>query len=275
MSKVWLLTGCSSGFGKIFAEKLIANNQKVIVTARNIENLRSLSQTRPSNALFLTLDVTNQSHIETVVAQAIDRFGRIDVLVNNAGYGLLGALEECSPESIQRQFDTNVFGLMHITQAVLPFMRKQKSGYIMNLSSTAGLTGTAGFGMYNASKFAVEGLSEALALEVAHLGIKVTLIEPGPFRTDFAGRSGEITASMADYAPSVGISRQYIADINGKQPGDPEKAVDAMIELANDPSPPLRVLLGSIALGRLDQKIEQLVKTRKETESIARSCDYT
>ena len=275
MQKIWLITGCSSGFGYYLAKKLITLGETVVATARNVGSLDSLKTKDSNKNLFLSLDITDQEQINSVVKQVQDAYGRIDVLVNNAGYGLIGAAEECSLEAVRQQFETNFFGLVSLTKQVLPRMRKQKSGHILNLSSIAGLVATPGAGFYNASKFAVEGFSEALAAEVKHLGVKVTLIEPGPFRTDFAGRSIDHSTEIDDYKVSAGLMRKYIQETNGNQLGDPEKAIDAMIEVVKQEEAPLRLLLGSAAINRLDTKIESLKNSRDYSAPIAIACDYS
>ncbi len=233
MSKVWFITGCSTGFGRVFAETLLKIPVKLVATARqpqSLEALYRLSDKHPeAELLTLQLDITNSENIRNAVSAAEERFKRIDVLVNNAGYGMVGALEESNMAHIRSLFDTNVFGLIEMTQAVLPIMRKQRGGHIINMSSVAGVMSTPGLGIYNATKYAVEGLSEALALEVAELGIKVTLIEPGPFRTDFAGRSVDNMTELDDYRATVGPTRQYMDHMNGAQPGDPYKAAQILL----------------------------------------------
>ena len=275
MSKVWLITGCSSGFGKILSRKLMDSGERVVATARDLSSLNSLQSNKSSSNLFLSLDVTNKDQINSAVKQVMETFGRIDVLINNAGYGLMGAVEECSMVEIRRQFETNFFGLVGLTQKILPIMRNQKSGHIINISSIAGLSASPGAGFYNASKFAVEGLSEALYAEVKHLGINVSLVEPGPFRTNFSGRSLEISLEIKDYQASAGLMRKYLKQAHGNQTGDPEKAAEAIIELALNSEPPLRLLLGSEALERLNVKIENLKNSHKVSEKTAKVCDFS
>ena len=199
-NKVWLVTGASTGFGRELVEYLLAQGASVVATARKVEGLKELEARYQESALVRSMDVTDQQQVEAVVSAAVQRFGRVDVLVNNAGYGMVGAVEESAEEEFRPMFETNVFGLIRVTQAVLPQMRMQGSGHIVNLSSIGGLVATPGFGLYNATKFAVEGLSEALAQEVKPLGISVTIVEPGPFRTKFLGRAGgEAKAKISDY----------------------------------------------------------------------------
>jgi len=276
MSKVWFITGCSKGFGwELTQELLKSTNDYVVATARNSDVLKASVEKYPDRLLALKLDVIKKSDIDLAVQEALARFNRIDVLVNNAGYGLVGALEECSLEEIRIQFETNVFGLMGMTKAVLPTMRKQRSGHILNISSVAGLVAGAGSGIYNSTKFAVEGLSESLAQDVANFGIKVTIIEPGPFRTDFAGQSIHIPTPHPDYMESRAMSiREYMDSMHTRQPGDPIKAAKIMIQITELKDPPLRMPLGNIALERIFTKFENQNAEFKKYESLARSADY-
>ncbi len=269
--RVWFITGASTGLGKVLAEKLAQQGQQVVATARKPEQIANLGE----RALTTELDVTNQSTIDAAVQAAIAKFGRIDVLVNNAGYGLVGALEEPTEAEIDQVFQTNVFGLLRVTRAVLPHMRRQKSGHILNLSSIGGLIATPGLGFYNATKFAVEGLSEALAGECAPLGIKVTVVEPGPFRTDFLGRSGAIAGNIIDdYLPTAGKARQYFADNDGKQAGNPERAAAAMIAAVEAPNPPKHLLLGKSAFERMTARIELWQKDLEAGRETALAADF-
>src|SRR5580692_3975655 len=203
--RVWFITGASTGFGRLLAQEVLKSGGKVVVTARKLDKVADLEAQYPQTAKAIALDVTNAGQVDSVVAQAIEKFGRVDVLVNNAGYGVAGAIEEVSEDEFMPMFETNVFGLLKVTKAFLPHLRKQRSGHILNISSIGGLIGGQGIGMYNATKFAVEGLSEALAAELAPLGIRVTVIEPGPFRTDFLGRSGVIAETrISDYDNTAG-----------------------------------------------------------------------
>ena len=275
MSKVWLITGCSTGFGKLLAQELLKTDAQVVATARNEASLAGLKGLNDKNLLILRLDVTRPEQIATVVDKVKARFGRVDVLVNNAGYGMIGAIEESNTAAIARIFNTNVFGLIALTQAVLPIMRKQKSGHIINMSSVAGVNASPGFGIYNSTKFAVEGLSEALSAEVAHLGIKVTIIEPGPFKTDFANRSLDTMPEITDYAESSGKMREYIKNVDGNQPGDPLKAAKMIIELVAVQKPPLRLPMGNMAVDRIKNKLMQWGKEVESIEKLARSADFS
>ena len=256
--RVWFITGTSTGFGRLLAEEVLKSGGKVIATARDRHKIADLVDQYPSTAKAFALDVTNPSQIETVAAEAIPHFGRIDVLVNNAGYGIAGAIEEATEAEYMPVFNTNVFGLINVTRAFLPQFRKQRSGNILNLSSIAGLSGGAGWGFYNTTKFAVEGFSEALAAELAPLGVHVTVIEPGPFRTDFLGRSGvEAALRIPDYDATAGKAREYLNTQSGKQAGDPLRAVQAMIAVVESPNPPVHLILGAIALKRFRAKLDQ------------------
>lgn len=274
-ARVWFITGTSTGFGRVLAEEVLKAGGKVAATARTLSQIADLETQYPGNAKAFALDVTKKDQIEVAVPQALAAFGRIDVLVNNAGYGLAGAVEEADEEEIVRQIDTNVYGVVHATRAVLPHLRKQRSGHIINISSVAGLIGTPGFAYYNLSKFAVNGFSEGLAAEVAPLGIKVTVVEPGPFRTDFAGRSAFISKTeIPDYVPTVGKTREYLRTINGTQKGDPLRAAHAIMNLVDDPAPPLHLLLGSVALGRYRAKLKQLEQDVNQWEAVTLGTDF-
>ena len=256
---VWFITGCSTGFGLELAKLVLARGWKAVLTARKPEALSSLATEHPDNALVLKLDVTNAADIEQAVTEAEARFGQIDVLVNNAGYGYLAAIEEGEMDGIRAQFETNVFGLIALTKRVLPAMRKRRSGHIVNFSSIGGLCAFAATGYYHATKFAVEGLSESLAIEVAPLGIKVTIVEPGPFRTDWAGRSIiESETIIEDYAETAGKRRESTHANSGKQAGDPVRGAEAVIAAVESPEPPLRLLLGAPALDLAYKRLDSL-----------------
>ncbi|HUZ95087.1 MAG TPA: oxidoreductase [Edaphobacter sp.] len=257
-SRTWFITGASTGFGRILAEEVLKGGGKVVATARNLDKVADLEEKYPGKAKAFALDVTDPAQILSIVAQTLTTFGPVDVLVNNAGYGLAGGIEEASEEEFMPVFETNVFGLMRVTRAFLPHFRKQRSGNIVNLSSIGGLIGSAGWGYYNASKFAVEGFSEALAAELAPLGVHVTIVEPGPFRTDFLGRSGvEAEERIADYDATAGKTRQYFRDQAGKQKGDPLRAIHAILQAVESPQPPLHLVLGALALERMRGKLDQ------------------
>jgi short-subunit dehydrogenase len=273
--RTWFITGASTGFGRLLAEEVLKSGGKVIATARNIEKVIDLEQTYPAQAKAFALDVTDYPQVISVVAQTTASYGPVDVLVNNAGYGLAGAVEEATEEEFMPMFNTNVFGLIHVTQAILPHLRSRRSGHILNLSSVGGLVSSPGMGFYNATKYAVEGLSEALAGEVKPLGIHVTIVEPGPFRTDFLGRSGEQAATIIpDYDATAGNMRRYFGDQDGKQKGDPLRAVHAMMAVVDSPTPPLRLLLGAAALQRVRTKLESWQKEIAAWESTTVGADF-
>jgi NADP-dependent 3-hydroxy acid dehydrogenase YdfG len=274
-NRTWFITGASTGFGRTLAEEVLKSGGKVIATARKLENVCDLEKKYPEKAKAYALDVTDYAQVASVVAQTNASYGPVDVLVTNAGYGLAGAIEEATEDEFMPMFNTNVFGLIHVTQAFLPHLRRQRSGHIINLSSIGGLVATPGMGFYNATKFAVEGLSEALAGEVAPLGIRVTIIEPGPFRTDFLGRSGDHAENtIPDYEQTAGNMRRYFADQNRKQKGDPLRAVHAMMQVVDSPNPPLRLVLGKQALQRLRTKLDSLQKEVAAWESTTIGADF-
>jgi short-subunit dehydrogenase len=271
----WFITGASTGFGRLLAEEVLKSGGKVIATARNIDKVIDLEEKYPGQAKAFALDVTNYPQVISVVAQTTASYGPIDVLVNNAGYGLTGAIEEATEDEFMPMFNTNVFGLIHVTQAILPHLRSRRAGHILNLSSIGGLVSSPGMGYYNATKYAVEGLSEALAGEVKPLGIHVTIVEPGPFRTDFLGRSGEHAANIIpDYDATAGNMRRYFGDQDGKQKGDPLRAVHAMMAVVESPNPPLRLLLGAAALQRLRAKFDSWQKEVAAWESTTVGADF-
>jgi NADP-dependent 3-hydroxy acid dehydrogenase YdfG len=273
--RVWFITGASTGFGRLLAEEVLKAGGKVVATARKLDNVADLEARYPQKAMALALDVTDAGQVDSAVTQAFAKFGQVDVLVNNAGYGVAGAIEEVSEAEFMPMFETNVFGLLQVTRAFLPHLRKQRSGHILNLSSIGGVVGGPGIGFYNATKFAVEGISEALAAELAPLGIRVTIIEPGPFRTDFLGRSGVLAATrIADYDNTAGNMRKYFAENDGKQRGDPLRAVHAMMQVVESPEPPLRLLLGASALQRLRSKLSNWEKEIAAWEPVTVGADF-
>lgn len=274
MSKVYLITGTSSGFGRSLAEAVLERGDKVVLTARKPEDIEELAAQHKNNAIAVRLDVTNALERRQAVETAIEKFGRVDVLVNNAGQGSLGALEEFSSEQIRKQFEVNFFGVIEMTREMLPVMRQQKSGHILNLTSIGGLASIGSFALYCATKFAVEGFSEGLRDEIKPLGINITIVEPGAFRTSFAGDSNmQPKKTIDDYQPVVEPIRQYLYGSNGKQPGDPHKAALAMIQAVESPEPPLRLILGADAFGLWEKKRaamdEEFAKWRKIGEDTA------
>jgi NAD(P)-dependent dehydrogenase (short-subunit alcohol dehydrogenase family) len=271
---VWLITGCSTGFGRELATILIGRGCRVVATARDPAKIAGLVHGHET-ALAQKLDVDKPADIAAVVKATTDKFGRIDVLVNNAGYGYLSAVEEGEDAEIRAMFETNVFGLAAMTRAVLPIMRAQKSGAIVNISSQGGFIGFPGTGYYNATKFAVEGLSEALAKEVAPFGIRVLIVEPGPFRTDWGGRSLKTPQRSIDaYADTAIARRNLIQGYSGSQPGDPVRAAEAIVAAVESPNPPLRLPLGSIAFEGMTAELEAVRKDIVSAEAIARGADF-
>ena len=258
-SKTWFITGCSTGFGRELAKAVLAKGYRAVVTARDPKQVEEITAGHEGRSLTLRLDVTDEALVAESVRRAEEHFGHIDVLVNNAGIGYFAAVEESDEAEVRRMFEINFFGLAKMTHAVLPGMRKRRSGHIVNVSSIGGLAAFPGVVYYNATKFAVEGLSEGLAKEVAPLGIKVTLVEPSGFRTDWAGRSAnESPVEIADYAETAGANRRRLREGSGRQPGDPALAAEAIIRAVEAPKPPLHLLLGNFALESARQKLEAL-----------------
>ena len=274
-SPVWFITGCSTGFGKELAKLVLARGWRAVVTARKLEQVEELVSGHEENALALRLDVTDSVQVARAVQQAEKKFGRIDVLVNNAGYGYLAAIEEGEEDQVRAIFETNFFGLVALTNAVLPGMRKQRSGRIVNVSSIGGLTSFAATGYYHATKYAVEGLSESLSIELGPLGIKVVIVEPGPFRTDWAGRSLlESNNVIADYDATAGERRRQSRERSGKQQGDPVRGAEAIIEAVMSHDPPLRLLLGKPALDLAHKKIAAMQKDFETWKEMTLSADF-
>ena len=256
MTKTWMITGCSSGFGKVLAEAVLARGDQLVATARSADVLPSLVDRYPNTAKAVALDVTREGSAAAAVAVAEEAFGGLDILVNNAGFGFMGAIEEATPEEYRPMFETNVFGLIETTRAALPALRRRKGARVVNFSSGAGIAGAAGYGYYNATKFAVEGLSEALAQELAPLGLAVIIVEPGPFRTEFLGRSIATAKVEIDaYAETSGKLRHYRDTNNGRQAGDPEKAASVILKAVDAAAPPLHLPLGPIAYSIAEKKL--------------------
>ena len=270
---VWFITGCSTGFGRELAKQLLARGSRVVVTARNPQALTQFAGLE--NALVQKLDVTDPADVVAAVQAAEAHFGRIDVLVNNAGIGYFAAVEEGEDTKIRRMFDINLFGLAAVTRAVLPGMRKRRHGFIVNFSSIGGLRSFPAIGWYNATKFALEGLSEALWQEVEPLGIRVMLVEPSGFRTDWAGRSAdESKAQIQDYAATAGAGRAGVRAVSGKQAGDPVRAVEAIIKVVEGPNPPHHLLLGNDAYEGAIAKLADLQKDFVKFEELSRGADF-
>ncbi|MDB5208736.1 MAG: family NAD(P)-dependent oxidoreductase [Flavisolibacter sp.] len=273
MAKVWFITGASSGFGEALAKAVIERGDKVIATFRKAEQASAFSQQYNDGGLGVVMDVTDEAQIKAAVQQALQKFKVIDVLVNNAGYGTVGAIEEFSMEEIRAQMETNVFGAIAMTKELLPLMRKQKSGHIIQISSQAGIRATAGFGVYNTSKFALEGFSEALSQEVAPFGIKVVIVQPGPFRTQFAGSSIKAAQTkMPEYdGTPVGQTYQYISKVDGTQEGDPVKGANAIVDYVHNGNSNLRLPLGKSPIQAIRSKLAQVEADLKANEAIALS----
>jgi NAD(P)-dependent dehydrogenase (short-subunit alcohol dehydrogenase family) len=253
--KTWFITGASRGFGHRIAKLALEQGDNVVATARSAEAvIEALG--RRERLLALSLDVTDEAQAKATAAAAVEAFGSIDVLLNNAGFGLLGAVEEASAEDVERVYRTNVFGLLNVTRAVLPTMRAQRSGRILNISSIGGYRAGPGFGVYSSTKFAVEGLSESLHAELAPLGVHVTVVEPGYFRTDFLDATS-LTVSggeIADYAETAGRVRRIAAELNHGQPGDPDRLAQVLVDFADAANPPVRLPLGSDTVAAIEAK---------------------
>ena len=270
---VWFITGCSTGFGRELARYVVERGYQTAVTARNLKDLKEFAN-KP-NALVLQLDVTDQSQIDLAVKDVEDEFGHIDVLVNNAGIGYFAAVEESEEDQVRKMFEINVFGLGRMINAVLPNMRKRRKGAIVNFSSIGGLRSFPSIGYYNATKYAVEGLSEALWQEVEPLGIKVMVVEPSGFRTDWAGRSAnESKKQIADYSATAGEWRRQVRSISGKQRGDPVRAAHAIVKAIEAPVPPHHLLLGNDAYEEATAKLEELRKEFSKWEKVSRAADF-
>jgi NAD(P)-dependent dehydrogenase (short-subunit alcohol dehydrogenase family) len=274
--RVWFITGASRGFGALIAEEALAAGDAVVATARDPSSVTARLGSH-ERLLATRLDVTDEAEAHQAAGLAVKKFGRIDVLVNNAGYGLLGAIEEASAKETEKLFGTNVFGLLGVTRAVLPHMRRQRSGHIINLSSVGGYTGYPGWGVYGATKFAVEGISEALAGEVAPLGIHVTVVEPGFFRTDFLDETSlaRTAQQIDDYRETVGKTRAHAADVNHGQRGDPRKLAKAFMQLVNAANPPTRLPLSSDTVERIESKNAHVAQELAAWRDIATSTDWT
>ncbi|WP_077034139.1 oxidoreductase [Pelomonas sp. KK5] len=274
-TKTWFITGASSGFGMAFARHALQRGDRVVATARTPAKLDALVAEAPDRVLALKLDVTREGDAQAAVAAALAHFGRIDVLVNNAGYGTVGAVEETPEAELRAQMDTNFFGAFAAIQAVLPAMREQRSGAIVNISSMGGQMSYGGFGAYSASKFALEGLSEALALEVAAFGIKVLVVEPGSFRTEFATTDAlRQMPEMAAYRDIVGGTREFARGMHGNQPGDPARIPPAVVQALEAEVTPLRLQLGADSVDAVRGHAEQLLKDLAAWEAVGRATGF-
>ena len=273
--KTWFITGCSTGIGRELARAVLANGDNAVVTARDPATVQDVVAAYPSTALALALDVTKKTQILEAVAAAESRFGTIDVLVNNAGYGFRGAVEEADDKEIRQVFDTNFYGLVAVTQAVLPGMRARRRGHIINISSTGGRMAQPGSGFYSATKFAVAGMSEALRKELKPLGIHVTVVEPSGFRTDFAGRSlQQSKRTIDDYDATAGARRKERINSHGRQPGDPVRAAAALIDITQTESPPFRLALGRAAVTRIRAELERHIKEIDTWAELSNGADF-
>jgi len=272
---VWFITGTSRGFGHEIVRAALRRGDSVIATSRKPQQVAAEFPEASDRLLALAMDLRDPAQISRAVQAGLARFKRIDVLVNNAGHGLIGAVEEANDDEISSVHETNVFGLLRVTRAVLPHFRERRSGHVVNLSSISGLVGIPGFGIYNSTKFAVEGLSEALAQEVAPLGIRVTIVEPGPFRTDFLGGSLALTRrTLADYDQTSGRTRVGATERNGNQPGDPARAAEAIIKAVTSENPPLHLLLGHFAYDRATAKLDNLRQEFETWREVTLGADF-
>jgi NAD(P)-dependent dehydrogenase (short-subunit alcohol dehydrogenase family) len=273
--RVWMITGASRGIGARIAEAALAHGDAVVATARDAAAVEQRLGAQPG-LLAVALDVTDEAQAARAVGAALARFGHIDVLVNNAGYGLLGAVEEASADEVRRLYETNVFGLLNVTRAVLPQMRERRSGHVINISSLGGVQSTAGFGVYCSTKFAVEGLTEALHAELAPLGIHATVVEPGYFRTEFLEGQSLVTSprELGDYAASAGRVREAAKQISLNQPGDPVRLAQAMLTLVDAKHPPLRLPLGTDTLQAIADKHAFVERETAEWRGVAASTDF-
>jgi NADP-dependent 3-hydroxy acid dehydrogenase YdfG len=272
--KTWLITGASRGFGAEIAKAVLAAGDRLIATARRQSDLQQFDSN--TDVLTLSMDVTDEAQVKTAIATALEKFGQIDVLINNAGFGLLGAIEECSAEEVESVYRTNVFGLLNVTRAVLPSMRQQRSGHIINISSIGGYRSYPGWGIYGSTKFAVEGITEALYYELAPLGIHATVIEPGFFRTNFLDSSSlhRSALQVPDYAQTVGKTSDMATERNYQQPGDPTKLAQAILQVVNASEPPLRLPLGTDTLKAIAEKNAYVEQEIAQWRTLAASTDY-
>jgi NAD(P)-dependent dehydrogenase (short-subunit alcohol dehydrogenase family) len=275
MTKHWFITGVSTGFGKHLADLALAQGDKVAATFRQQDQADEFTQKAGANGIGLVADVADEAAVKKAVADAIASLGHLDVIVNNAGYGSMGPIEEVPDEEVQRQFDINVFGPLRVIRAVLPHLRARKSGHILNITSIGGLRAFPGVGIYNGSKFALEGIGESLAAQVGPLGIHVTNVEPSGFRTDWAGRSATYTEpAIEDYRPTAGQNLANIQKASGNQPGDPERAAQAMFDLVRMDNPPLHLPLGKAAVKGALAKFADITKEVEQYAHIGNGADF-
>ncbi|ASL45313.1 putative oxidoreductase [Burkholderia sp. AD24] len=273
--RVWLITGAARGIGALIAEAALADGNAVVAAGRNVGAIVERLGDSPA-LLPVALDVTDEAQAKAAVQAAVEKFGRVDVLVNNAGFGLLGAVEESADQDVRRMYDTNVFGLLNVTRAVLPVMRAQRAGHVINISSIGGYRAAAGFGVYSSTKFAVEGITEAMHAELKPLGIHATVVEPGYFRTDFLDASSLVVAPhvIDDYDETSGAVRRRATQMNHNQPGDPKKLAAAMLTLVDAPTPPLRLPLGNDTLAAIAAKNAYVAQEMEEWKTLSASTDF-
>lgn len=273
---VWFITGCSSGLGRALAARVLAHGHRLIATARRPETLGDLVALAPDRCRAMTLDVADASQAGPVIAQAASAFGRLDVVVNNAGYGLVGALEEYDDAQMARNFETNFFGAVRVIRAALPILRAQRRGHFVTISAAAVISNYPGFSIYGATKWALEGVAESLAAEVRPFGLKVTIVQPGPFRTDFISRSLErATRQIPDYDQSSGKFQRFLAGMSGRQPGDPDKAADAIIAAVASENPPLRLVLGKYAIDKARRRAGAATRELDAGSAAGIATDFT
>jgi NAD(P)-dependent dehydrogenase (short-subunit alcohol dehydrogenase family) len=275
MPKVWLITGASRGLGRAFTEAILDAGDRVVATARNPERLVELEGRYSGKIRTVALDVTNEAQAKAAFEAAIAAFGALDVLVNNAGYGYVRPVEDTPLSDFRAQIEANLFGVIIVTKAVLPYFRERKAGHIIQISSIGGRVGPVGRAAYAAAKFGVEGFSESLSKELAPLGIKVTIVEPGGFRTDFAGSSTELREGRKEYDATVGATVRFQRNYDGKQPGDPAKAAAALIQIAALADPPLRILLGSDAYAAAEKHTHEILASDRQWKDLSVSTDYS
>lgn len=274
--RVWLVTGCSSGLGRALVEEVVAAGDRVVATARQPSALDDLASRVPDQVRVLPLDVTDGPAVAGIAAEALGEWGRVDVVVNNAGEGLLGAVEEVSEEQVRRSFEVNFFGPWRVTRAFLPHLRERRSGHVVMISAAAAIANYPGFGAYGAAKRALEGLAESLAQEVRPFGVRVTVVQPGPFRTGFARRSVAVPVPpVPGYEATVGKFRQLLERMDGRQPGDPARAAQAILQAVRHPNPPFRLVLGRYAVGKVRKALADAGKELADWETVAAGTDFS
>ncbi|WP_353073571.1 oxidoreductase [Tunturiibacter gelidiferens] len=274
MSKVWLITGSSRGLGRAFTEAVLEAGDRVVAGARNPAQLADLEKRFGERVRAVSLDVTSEAQAKDAVEAAIERFGGLDVLVNNAGYGNVAPVEDTTLEEFRAQIETNLFGVIIMTKAVIPYFREREAGHIIQVTSIAGRLGPVGRAPYAAAKFGVEGFSESLSRELGPLGVKVTIVEPGGFRTDFAGSSTELREGRAEYDSTVGATVRFQRSYNGRQPGDPVKAAAALLQLVSLAEPPLRLLLGSDCYAAAEKSALATLEADRRWKDLSVSTDF-